>query len=107
MHPTNDMIHEATTQAPVQHLWAFGAHEIISIAIVGVSIVTALLIAALYYTYKFCKCCRNCRKSQELPDAPKKDANDIEGIFVTRADWDKPQSEMKPSASQGSIRSFL
>lgn len=98
----------STTQESVHELWAFGAHEIISIAIVGVSVLTALFIAALYYTYKFCRCCHRCRKEEEISAPAVEDANNIEGIFVTRADWEKPKEpEIRPIPSNSSIKSFL
>lgn len=96
-----------TVEDSVQELWAFGAHEIISIAIVGVSVIVALIIAAIYYSYKFCRCCHKCRKSEEVSTAKEADPNAIEGIFVTRADWDKPKPELRPVQSTTSIKSFL
>ena len=106
-HMIHDDVLRTTTEDSIDHLWSFSAHEIISITIVGVSVVTALLIAFLYYMYKFCRCCHKCRKNRQVSDKTV-DENNIEGIFVTRADWDKPKKpEMKTVASNSSIKSFI
>jgi len=89
---TTDILQlDATTATEkLEPLWNFGPHEIISIAIVGVSVLTA-------------------RKSHEVSESKEIDENTIEGIFVTRSDWEnlnKP-SEIQPCPSKSSIKSFI
>ena len=96
-----------TTEDSVQQLWSLGAHEIVSIAIIGVSVVIALVIVTLYYIYKFCLCCTRCRKSEDI-SSKVYDAHNIEDIFVTKASWDRPaEPQIKSIRSNSSIKSFI
>lgn len=104
-------VHRSTTTEGPHHLWSIGAHEISAVALVGVTVISIMFIAAIYYTYKYCFCCRRCRKDDEISDVPPgkvSDPEDIDNIFMSRSDWDKPkESDIKPIPSRGSISSFL
>ena len=110
-----NILRTLTTEEPLDHelYWAIGAHEISAVAIVLVTVVMVVLIAALYFMYKYCRCCQKCRKESsetaDPVDSKISDPNNIQSILKTREDWDKraAESELKPSASTGSISSFL
>ena len=67
-----------------KHVEWLGEHEVISIIFIGLIVVATLLIAALYYTYKYCPCFKSCRKETPKP-APKIEKN-ISQIFPRPAD---------------------
>jgi len=63
-----------------------GGHEIISITLVGLFVVTSLLIAALYYTYKLSPCCAPCRKGKAVNKEIQVTPDNLSEVFVVPQD---------------------